>query len=222
MTDDPDGRRLERRHALQGGERRRPDGSPSSASACASCSRSSSSSRAAGPSTRSIPIARASTPPSPAGSRRSRPADDRVAQVGTTVQEVADAATAVATSEAVWRRPSRRPLSTRLSGISERYTPIRAAYADARSDLVSALDRVQTSSVRARVSVPQGADRRPGAGRPGHPGCRTSGSPAILTANSAGTAIRATGPSRWPMPHPRSRPPSTTCRPGRFSDARRA
>src|SRR6187549_3229096 len=67
-------------------------------------------------------------------------ADTRVTEVGTKVQEVADAATAVATSDAVAPQLA-QALSGRLSGISERYLPLRAGYADARSDLVSALDR---------------------------------------------------------------------------------
>ena len=80
----------------------------------------------------------------------------RVTQMGSTVQEVADAATAVATSEAVVAPAVAQALSTRLSSLSERYTPIRAAYADAHSQLVSALDRVQTiTRFLPGVTVPQ-------------------------------------------------------------------
>ena len=83
-------------------------------------------------------------------------ADERVTQMGSTVQEVADAATAVATSEAVVAPAVAQALSTRLSSLSERYTPIRAAYADAHSQLVSALDRVQTiTRFLPGVTVPQ-------------------------------------------------------------------
>lgn len=118
-------------------------------------------------------------------------ADDRVAQVKTSIQDVADAATAVATSDAVAPQVA-QALSGRLSGISERYLPLRAGYADARSDLVSALDRVQTlQRFVPGLTVPQGpidalssldqavrsVDER------------ITG---ILAANQAGTAIRDT------------------------------
>jgi hypothetical protein len=117
-------------------------------------------------------------------------ADDRVTQMGSTVQEVSDAATAVATSEAVVAPAVAQALSTRLSSLSERYTPIRAAYADAHSELVSALDRVQTiTRFLPGVTVPQApidalarvdeairaVDER---------------ITAVLEANRAGTAIR--------------------------------
>jgi hypothetical protein len=118
-------------------------------------------------------------------------ADTRVADVGTRIQEVADAAAAVATSDAVAPQVA-QALSGRLSGISERYLPLRAGYADARSDLVSALDRVQAvQRFVPGLTVPQGpidalasldesiraVDER------------ITG---ILAANQAGTAIRET------------------------------
>ena len=117
-------------------------------------------------------------------------ADDRVTQMGSTVQEVADAATVVATSDAVVAPAVAQALSTRLSSLSERYTPIRAAYADTHSELVSALDRVQTiTRFLPGVTIPQApidalarvdeairaVDER---------------ITAILEANRAGTAIR--------------------------------
>ena len=118
-------------------------------------------------------------------------ADTRVAEVGTKVQEVADAATAVATSDAVAPQVA-QALSGRLSGISERYLPLRADYADARSDLVSALDRVQTlQRFVPGLSIPQGPidalSSLDAAIRAVDE--RITG---ILTANQAGTAIRDT------------------------------
>jgi hypothetical protein len=118
-------------------------------------------------------------------------ADTRVAEVGTRVQEVADAATAVATSDAVAPQVA-QALSGRLSGISERYLPLRAGYADARSDLVSALDRVQAvQRFVPGITVPQGPidalaslDQAVRAVDE-----RITG---ILAANQAGTAIRET------------------------------
>ena len=118
-------------------------------------------------------------------------ADTRVAEVGTRVQEVADAAAAVATSEAVAPQVA-QALSGRLSGISERYLPLRAGYADARSDLVSALDRVQAvQRFVPGLTVPQGPidalaslDQSIRAVDE-----RITG---ILAANQAGTAIRET------------------------------
>ena len=118
-------------------------------------------------------------------------ADERVTQMGSTVQEVADAATAVATSEAVVAPAVAQALSTRLSSLSERYTPIRAAYADAHSQLVSALDRVQTiTRFLPGVTVPQAPIDALSRGSTRPSGPSTSGSPAILEANRAGTAIR--------------------------------
>ena len=117
-------------------------------------------------------------------------ADERVTQLGSTVQEVSDAATAVATSEAVVAPAVAQALSTRLSSLSERYTPIRAAYADAHSQLVSALDRVQTvSRFLPGVTVPQAPidalSRVDEAIR-----AVDERITAILEANRAGTAIR--------------------------------
>jgi hypothetical protein len=83
-------------------------------------------------------------------------ADAKIADVNTAVQEVADAATAVASSDAVAPQVA-QALSGRLSGISERYLPLRAGYADARSDLVSALDRVQAvQRFVPGLTIPQG------------------------------------------------------------------
>ena len=118
-------------------------------------------------------------------------AGSRVQEVGTRVQEVADAAAAVATSDAVAPEVA-QAFSGRLSGISERYLPVRAGYADARSDLVSALDRVQTvQRFVPGLSVPQGPidalsslDQAVRAADE-----RITG---ILAANQAGTAIRET------------------------------
>jgi hypothetical protein len=119
-------------------------------------------------------------------------ADERVTQVSASIQEVADAATAVATSTGTVAPEAAQALSARLSGISERYLPLRASYADARSDLVSAIDRVQAvQRFVPGVTVPQGpidalssldqsiraVDERV-----------TS----ILSANTVGTAIRDT------------------------------
>jgi hypothetical protein len=117
-------------------------------------------------------------------------ADERVTQMGSTVQEVADAATAVATSDAVVAPAVAQALSTRLSSLSERYTPIRAAYADAHSQLVSALDRVQTiTRFLPGVTVPQAPidalSRVDEAIR-----AVDDRITAILEANRAGTAIR--------------------------------
>ena len=117
-------------------------------------------------------------------------ADDRVTQMGTTVQEVSDAATVVATSDAVVAPAVAQALSTRLSSLSERYTPIRAAYADAHSQLVSALDRVQTiSRFLPGVTVPQAPidalSRVDEAIR-----AVDERITAVLEANRAGTAIR--------------------------------
>lgn len=117
-------------------------------------------------------------------------ADDRVAQLGSTVQEVSDAAPAVATSEAVAAPAVAQALSTRLSSLSERYTPIRAAYADAHSSLVSALDRVQTiTRFLPGVTVPQAPidalSRVDEAIR-----AVDERITAVLEANRAGTAIR--------------------------------
>ena len=122
-------------------------------------------------------------------------ADDRVTQMGSTVQEVSDAATAVATSEAVVAPAAAQALSTRLSSLSERYTPIRAAYADAHSHLVSALDRVQTiTRFLPGVTVPQapidalvGVDEAIRA--------VDERITAILEANRVGTAIRGRRPA---------------------------
>ena len=82
-------------------------------------------------------------------------ADARVTQMGSTVQEVADAATTVATSEA--GGAGCRPGAVgRLSALSERYMPIRTAYADAHTELVSALDRVEViARFLPGVTVPQ-------------------------------------------------------------------
>ena len=118
-------------------------------------------------------------------------ADARVAEVGTKVQAVADAAAAVAAADPVAPQVA-QALSERLSGISERYLPLRAGYADARSDLVSALDRVQAvQRFVPGLTVPQGPvdalatlDQSVRAADE-----RITG---ILAANQAGTAIRAT------------------------------
>ena len=117
-------------------------------------------------------------------------ANDRVTQMGSTVGEVADAATTVATSDAVVAPAVAQALSTRLSSLSERYTPIRAAYADAHSELVSALDRVQTiTRFLPGVTVPQAPidalSRVDEAVR-----AVDERITAILEANRAGTAIR--------------------------------
>jgi hypothetical protein len=83
-------------------------------------------------------------------------ADQRVGEVTTQVQRVSDLAGAVATTD----RPATdagQALSAGLSGISERYLPLRAGYADARANLLSAVDRLEAASrFLPGVSVPQG------------------------------------------------------------------
>jgi hypothetical protein len=83
-------------------------------------------------------------------------ADQRVGEVTTQVQTVADLAGTVAAAE----RPATnagQALSAGLSGISERYLPLRAGYADARANLVSAVDRLEAASrFVPGLSVPQG------------------------------------------------------------------
>jgi hypothetical protein len=83
-------------------------------------------------------------------------ADQRVADVTSQVQKVSDLAGVIAATD----RPATdagQALSAGLGGISERYLPLRAGYADARASLVSAVDRLEAVSRFAPgVSVPQG------------------------------------------------------------------
>lgn len=83
-------------------------------------------------------------------------ADTAVTQVSATVTDVGDAATAV--TNATNPAPALvQGLSAKVSAVSERYLPLRAAYADARANVVSTLDRLQTlDRLVPGVSVPQG------------------------------------------------------------------
>lgn len=83
-------------------------------------------------------------------------ADSRVADVTSQVQKVSDLAGVIAAAD----RPATdagQALSAGLGCISERYLPLRARYADARANLVSAVDRLDAASrFVPGVSVPQG------------------------------------------------------------------
>jgi hypothetical protein len=83
-------------------------------------------------------------------------ADDRVADASERVGQAGDVAGRIAATN-VPAPDAAQALSARLSSISERYLALRAAYADARADLVSAVDSLDAvTRFVPGLSVPQG------------------------------------------------------------------
>ena len=83
-------------------------------------------------------------------------ADDGVTRVQERVTIVSDAATAVAAA-ASEPPPIVQRFQTALTGVSERYLPLRQSYADARARIVSVNDRLETlDRLLPAISVPQG------------------------------------------------------------------
>jgi hypothetical protein len=82
--------------------------------------------------------------------------DERSAEVSAAMTAVAETASrvgeAAGTSSAAVQE-----LSSRLSGLSDRYLPLRAAYADAHANVVSVIDRLQAlDRLVPGISIPQG------------------------------------------------------------------
>ena len=87
-------------------------------------------------------------------------ADDGVTRVQERVTIVGDAATAVAAAASEPPAIVQR-FQTALTGVSERYIPLRESYADARARIVSVNDRLETlDRLLPGISIPQGPSEK--------------------------------------------------------------